>query len=94
MDREIFTLLFKSGVRPILEYGNTIWSLRLKRDIDAIERVQRRATKTVAGLTALSYPDRLRSLNLPSLVYRRATGDMLETYKYLHSVYDTENEWL
>ena len=56
MDREIFTLLFKSRVRPILEYGNTIWSPGLKRDIDAIERVQRRATKTVAGMTPIVEP--------------------------------------
>ena len=42
IDKEIFALLFKSRVRPILEYGNTIWSPRLKKDIDAIERVQRR----------------------------------------------------
>ena len=44
IDKEIFALLFKSRVRPILEYGNTIWSPRLKKDIDAIERVRRRAT--------------------------------------------------
>ena len=37
IDKEIFALLFKSRVRPILEYGNTIWSPRLKKDIDAIE---------------------------------------------------------
>ena len=42
----------------------------------------------------MKYPDRLQTLRLPSLVYRRARGDMIETYKYLHNVYDVNNEWL
>ena len=62
------------------------WSTRLIRDIDAVERVQRRATKTVPGISTMTYPDRLQTLRLPSLVYRRARGDMVETYKYLHNV--------
>ena len=71
-----------------------IWRPRLIRDIDAVERVQRRATKTVPGISTMTYPDRLQTLRLPSLVYRRARGDMIETYKYLHNVYDVNNEWL
>ena len=63
MDKEIFVQLFTSRVRPILEYGNVIWNPRLIRDIDAIERVQRRATKTVPGISTVSYPDRLRTLH-------------------------------
>ena len=94
MDNELVVQLFTSRVRPILEYGNAIWNPRLIRDIDAIERVQRRATKTVPGISTMSYPDRLRTLRLPSLVYRRARGDMIETYKFLHNVYDLNNEWL
>ena len=87
MDKEIFVQLFTSRVRPILEYGNVIWNPRLIRDIDAVERVQRRATKTVPGISTMSYSDRLRTLRLPSLVYRRARGDMIETYKLLHNVW-------
>ena len=95
MDKEICVRLFTSRVRPILEYGNVIWiwNPRLIRDIDAVERVQRRATirtKTVPGISTMSYSDRLRTLRLPSLVYRRARGDMIEAYKFLHYV----NEWL
>ena len=78
----------------MLEYGNVIWSPRLIRDIDAVQRVQRRATKTVPGISTMTYPDRLQTLRLPSLVYRRARGDMIETYKYLHNVFDVNNEWL
>jgi len=31
--------------------------------------------------------DRLKLLNLPSLVYRRLRGDMIEVYKFCHSLY-------
>ena len=89
MDRVIFSLLFKSRVRPILEYGNTIWSPRFKKDSDEIERVQRRATKMVPGLSKMPYEDRLKILKLPSLKYRRERGDMIETYKYLRNIYKT-----
>ena len=94
IDKEIFALLFKSRERPILEYGNTIWSPRLEKDSDAIERVQRRATRTPPGLATLPYLERIRVLDLPSLIYRRARGDMIEKYKYQHNVYDIDNEWL
>ncbi len=55
-----------------------------------MEGVQRRATKLAPGLKHLAYVDRLKALNLPSLYYRRARGDMIEVYKYLHSVYNIE----
>ena len=59
----------------------------LKRDQFLLENVQRRATKLVPSLKNYSYEDRLRSLNLPSLYYRRARVDMIETWKYLRGEY-------
>ena len=38
----------------------------------------------------MSYPDRLKTLKLPTLAYRRIRGDMIETYKIVHNIYDTE----
>ena len=38
---------------------------------------------------ALTYQERLKILDLPTLVYRRARGDMIEVYKHLH-VYDKD----
>ena len=89
MSEKMFTLLFKSLVRPILEYGHSIWQPHEKGLCKDIEDVQRRATKTLSHLKNLPYPERLRKLKLPSLEFRRMRGDMIETYKYLHGLYDT-----
>ena len=91
LDSEVVHKLYTALVRPTLEYGIVAWSPVFKKDADAIERVQRRATKLVPKIKMLSYPDRLRKLKLPSLYYRRARGDMIEVFKYLTKVYKSDN---
>ncbi|BHF75048.1 hypothetical protein SprV_0501814200 [Sparganum proliferum] len=51
---ELFSQIFGTFVRPHLEYGMPSWMPWMKKDSDAIEKVQRRATKLVDGLRALS----------------------------------------
>ena len=72
LEPEIFKLLFTAVVRPHLEYANQVWCLHLVKDIEAVENVQRRATKMVPCLRNMSYEERLRILNLPTLVYSRS----------------------
>lgn len=83
--------LYIALVRPHLEFSNVAWAPRLERDKNLLESVQRRATKLIPEYKDLEYEDRLRQLNLPSLRYRRARGDMIEVYKYTHGKY-TVNE--
>ena len=85
MDEQIFSLTFKGLVRPHLEYANQIWAPHLKKHIDMIENVQRRGTKTIPGFKDLSYEERLKKLNLPTLAYRRIRGDMIEAFKILNT---------
>ena len=44
------------------------------------------------GRADLSYEERLKKLDLPTLVFRRMRGDMIQVYKYLHELYDVEHE--
>ena len=87
-NKEIMVPLFKSLVRPILEYGNVLWCPRLKRLKKLVEDVQRRFTKRIAGMKDLEYEDRLKLLKLPSLEFRRLRGDMIEVFKIMHGFYD------
>ncbi len=81
--KDIITKLYKQLVRPLLEYVVQSWNPYLQKDINLIEKVQRRATKIIPQLRDMSYPDRLKSLNLTSLHLMRHRGDMLEVFKIL-----------
>ena len=83
LDSTTLPLLYKSMVRPHLEYGNVIWGPHFKVDQQDIEKVQKRATKLISNLKDLPYKQRLEILKLPSLMYRRRRGDMLQTYKII-----------
>ena len=63
--------LYKSLVRPRLEYCIQAWSPYHKNDIEVLERVENRATKIVHGYGDLNYKDRLSLLELSSLEERR-----------------------
>ena len=85
-DNNIFNQIFKTLVRPHLEYAAPVWSPHLTTQKELLENVQRRATKMVPGLSDLSYPERLRKLNLPTLAYRRVRGDMIQAYKLMNDI--------
>ena len=85
---DIMLPLFKTLLRPILEYGNSVWSPYKLQDIDDIEDVQRYFTKRIIGLSNMSYEERLSKLKLPSLGYRRLRGDMIQVFKISHNIYD------
>lgn len=80
--------LYKTMVRPHLEYANQVWHPRPIQDLEKLEKVQRKATKIILRGKKLSCDLRLRALKLPTLVYRRTRGDMIDTYKFLTAKYD------
>ena len=90
LDEESFLCLYKSMVRPHLEYANQVWAIRLKCQIDIIENVQKRATKVILGFDNIEYEERLKKLKLHTLTYRRLRGDLIETYKILSPKYDPD----
>ena len=81
LNREIVLQLYKSLVRPHLEYCIQAWRPHLHKDIDLMEKVQRRATKMIPSLRDKPYEVRLNRLNLTTLETRRLRGDLIEVFK-------------
>ena len=63
--------LYKSLLRPHLEYCVQSWRPHLVKDINLLEKVQRRATRLIPTLKGLSYEQRLHALSLTTLECRR-----------------------
>ena len=91
LSEKTFLQLYKAQVRPILEYGHSIWQPYLKTLCQDLEDVQRRATGLLSSLKLKTYPERLEILQLPSLEHRRKRGDMIDVFKYVHGIYKTQN---
>ena len=83
--------LFKSQIRPLLEYNSVIWSPHLISDIKRIESVQRRFTRLVCQKTNTKfncYEDRLEIMKLDSLETRRVRIDLLYMFKIFNNIVD------
>ncbi|KHN83319.1 putative RNA-directed DNA polymerase from transposon BS, partial [Toxocara canis] len=83
---ESYRKAFVAYCRPILEYCTQVWSPSVKRDIEMIERVQRRFTKMAfrkafRGPFQPNYEQRLRIFDLKPLWYRRTQFDLHLCFK-------------
>ena len=78
---------FETYVRPIPEYGTTVWSPTNKGDINIIENIYGSFTRKVAflcKLPLLSYTARLELFNLRRLELRRIHFDLMELLKIVN----------
>jgi hypothetical protein len=89
-----FKIMYCALVRSILEYNGPVFSPGLWRQVELMEAVQRRATKMLPDLKNLPYDQRLRILNLPTLVFRRIRGDLINVFKYVQSIYSVNHDHL
>ena len=70
-----------------LVYGSQAWNPSFCKDVQCIESVQRRFTKSVQGLHNLLYEERLLQLNALSLINRRLLADIVFLYKVIHGLF-------
>ena len=76
-EKQLIVPLYKAIVRPHLEYCIQAWRPYRKKDIDKLERIQRRATKMIPELRDLSYESRLLQCGLTTLETRRLRGGQI-----------------
>jgi ribonucleases P/MRP protein subunit RPP40 len=87
-EKKTILALYKSVVRPKLEYCIQAWRPYLKKDIELMERVQHRATKLISSLRKETYENRLKLLGLTTLETRRLRGDLIEAFKIMKGYED------
>jgi len=90
MDESSFTLLYKSMVRPHLEYAIMCGVRINKVTSKSLKKIQKRSTKLVIDLKKIPYKERLMHLKLPTLKYKRLRGDMIEVFIITHNIYHPE----
>ena len=81
-DKEVMMRLYQTLVRPKLEYCVQAWRRYLRKDIDLLEKVQKRATRLIINDRGLTYRERLKKLGLTTLE-TRLRGDMNDVFKIL-----------
>lgn len=90
----ILVPLFKTFVRPLLEYAVAAWCPWHEQDMQKLEKVQQRLVKQLSDKKGATYEEQLKNLGLTTLRKRRKRGDLIETFKCMKGINRVEkHEW-
>ena len=70
LDKGDFMVIYETYISPHLDYCLQVWSPWLQKDIECLERIQKRLTKLVKGFKKMKYNERLKWLGLYTLEKR------------------------
>ena len=86
--RQIRAQCYSTLVRPILEYSSPVWDPHLQKDIDTLEKVQRRSARFVYQdfSRESSVTKMLNQLNWDSLAERRAKAKVTMIYRGMNQL--------
>ena len=92
--KQTLVQLYKSLVRPKLEFGVAAWSPWYERDIVCLEKVQKRLIRSLSNVRGVTYEEKLKDAGLTTLKERRKRGDLIEAFKTLNGLNNVEkSEW-
>ena len=75
--------LFKSFVRPKLEFAVAAWCPWTENDRKTMEKVQARLIRMLSDIKGETYEEKLKDAGLTTLTSRRERGDAIEMFKNL-----------
>ena len=78
--------MYRSLVRPHLEYCTPAWSPQLVKDQQVLEQVQRIATRMVRGARRLPYQERCAALGLQTTYHWRRRADLVTVYRVVEGL--------
>ena len=84
--------LYKSFVRPKLEFAVAAWSPWTEADAEVLEGVQKRLVRLLSNVRGNSYEEKLRDAGLTTLKERRRRGDAIETFKTINGFNKVEKD--
>ena len=90
-DTKTLLQLYKTFIRPHLEYCSIVWDPYLAKDIEAIEKVQRFGLRMCLKQWDLNQEELLQAANVASLASRRSQAKLSHLFKIVNELADYPN---